>query len=702
MAHPALAGQQLVNGYSRVLRYGGGVLLIVTLALDRVWVGEAAAVLAMVIAAAALRSFSLAFGKYAYVTLSGLVALAGAVLFGASTAALGVAVGTAAADVALFRKSWMAAWTNAAREVVSLVPAYGILAALLTSAGVRTPVSINAIPALTAFALSYYVVSRGLFYYTLIVRSKLDADERQFIVRYEAVAFGLLMVASGTVVLTVAYLPVSAWPFIAALLAFMAYTTKRILEEAIQAEQLTKIHGMESVITSNMSLEESLTQLEQLTHRILDWSDFRVYRHADGGMELLYRGTEAPGWERPVPVELEDLRTETIGRRDALVIRDVVRDSRGIALPPTVRSLVIQPLWLGDQFIGTLELDHHKRGQYGRHQVALVEAGAHRVATALHIAQLRQPLVDTVQRIGEQVRSLHSSTETLRTTSASMAKSIEATSEALSRQDRDVAGGLTATEELTEATVHVATGSSDAAAASGTASDAANRNRQTIADAIERLVALKTFVGESSEKVSGLGDASRRIVRFLTSIREFADLTDLLALNAAIEAARAGEHGRGFAEVAREIRTLAEQSGRSAAEAGQLVEEMQNRLRLVVTQMGRGQAAVGGVEEMSNEGLEALESIVLATAEATGHVTRIAETAENQKNAFAQLRERMDGIAEISSANRRDADQMLQRAREVEAGVDDLKRATQELDAIATMLAEVTRRFTSASAPASP
>src|SRR5881398_1925549 len=622
----------------------------------------------MVTAAIALRGLQIPLSKYSYLTQTGLVGLTGSLLVGAPATALAIAVSVIVADWLWHKKMFSAALVNLGREVLALVGAYGVYGLIVRAAGVAPGLHVEMLLPLLLYGLAYFGFSRLLFYFALTIRGKLERDERMLIFRYECISFGATVIASATLVGTVVFWPPEVWLIVAALLAFLGLLFKTMLEEAISAEELNKIHAVEAVITSNISLEDSFARIERLAHRLVDWGDFRIYRRQDGGLQLAYRGA--------------------IGRVDR---GEPSSDTAALS----VQSLIMVPLKFGDQVIGTLELEHHKRKTYRSKDVVTIATFANQLATAIHITELRRPLVETVETLTQQLGTLARAAKAMREAASAVAQSTGVIREGVQAEEGEVSGGLEATESLAQVSRRVSEDGTEAAQASSTASDVANRNRQQIRGAIERLVALKTFVGESSAKVQQLGQVSRRITGFIASIRELADMTNLLALNAAIEAARAGKHGKGFAVVADEVRRLAEQSGNAALEAGELVQDIHRQVGEVVEQMRRGQVNVSGVEELSSAALEALDAIVAATAEATGHAQRIAGAAREQDKAFGKLRERIHAVAYIAGKNRAEADDVATRADEAARGLTDLERATHELEDVAAMLRELTRGFAS-------
>src|SRR5207237_610948 len=130
-----------------------------------------------------------------------------------------VAGGVLAADWLWQKKMFRAALVNLGREVVALVGAYGIYAGALRVSEVTAPgLHVELVPALFFYALAYFVISRLLFYFALIIRGKLEQDERLLILRYECIGYGASLIATGIIVGTVAYWPPLAWVFVAAAL----------------------------------------------------------------------------------------------------------------------------------------------------------------------------------------------------------------------------------------------------------------------------------------------------------------------------------------------------------------------------------------------------------------------------------------------------------------------------------------------------
>ena len=688
--------QRFVLLYGRALAAVGFAVLVAVLIGDPRWTHQWIEIFVMFVACVGLRGQTVRLSKYSYLNQTALVSLAGSLLVGLPATLLALAGGTLLADWLWLRKTLWAAVINFGREAIALTASYGIYAAILAISGVSDPgLHVATIPAAFFYALAYFVFSRLLFYLSLLIRGKLEQNEQLLIIRYEVISYFGTMGAATTVVSAVLAWPPVTWLFVAAALGALGQLLKQMLEEAISAEELNKIHAIESVITSNISLHDSFQRIERLAHRLVDWGDLRIYRRTEDGLKLAYRSAIGRPDRGEPTADVAVLRAQVVANGETLVINDVIRDKRVADVPEHVQSLVLVPLRFGDAVIGTLELEHHKRRAYRRKDIVTIATFANQLATAIHINDLRRPIVETLDRMTRQLGTIGQAAASLRDVSRAVASSTAAIRSAATTEEAEVTGGLEATDALALVSRRVVEDGAEAAQASTAASDAASRNRERVKDALTRLVALKSFVGESSGKVQQLGAMSRRITGFIASIREFSDMTNLLALNAAIEAARAGRHGKGFAVVAEEVRRLAEQSAEAATEAGELVADIHRQVGEVVEQMRRGQVNVAGVEELSSDALEALEAIVRATADATGHAQRIAAAAGEQDDAFGRLRQRISAVAAISLQNRAEAEGVSARAGEAAMGLGNLETATRELEEVASRLRDLTRGFAS-------
>ncbi|MFI5208903.1 MAG: methyl-accepting chemotaxis protein [Gemmatimonadales bacterium] len=680
--------------YTRLLAWGGGALWLTVVAGNQSWLDHPWVVVILVLAVVGLRAGQIPLSKYSYLTQIGVPVLAGALTAGPTMVVLALGIGVFAADGVILKKPTWVAWINSGREVLAFIAAFGAYAFVLHLTG-SSGVSIEYLPAAMALAGMYFFAARSLFYFTLLIRGKLEHDERLMLLRYEILAYLLTIIAVVIAVGAVMTLAPAGWAAVLMVLAVLGLLTKRILEEAIAAEELNKIHLRERVITSNVTLADTFRQMEELAHRVLDWSDFRIYRVRGEVFEAIYRGTHGRVGRGQPPADGPALRLQAVRERRPVVVEDARRDRRILAPDEHALSMMYVPLRFGDDTVGVLELDHHKNREYGPKAVAAASTFASQLATAMHIADLRAPLVETVERISLQVRSLAETTERLRSSASAAAVAAQNIRTGAGEQERFVAGGQEASAALASAAAGVATDGADVARVAHEAGEVAASNRDVIRDAIGRLVELKRFVAESSAQVAELNRVSERLVGFIGTIREIADLTNLISLNAAIEAARAGQQGKGFGVVAAEVRQLATQSAQASREASTLVATIQDQVASIGSHMNRGQDAVSGVESLSADAARALDDIVQSAHGVTDRARRIAAAAQVQEQAVGRLTGQMASIAAVSSRALGESNVMAERAVEAAGGHAELEHAMTELQGVADRLQGIARHFAS-------
>ena len=684
--------QQLVERYGQVLAVGGGLFTVVALAVDQRWIAHPVATLVLIGAVVVLRASPVRLSKYSYLTQTGVAALVGAASVGPAPVVLALWTGVFASDVLWLRKLPRAGFINAGREVLGFAAAFGYYATVMAFVG-HPELSLDLLPPAAILVSLYFFASRALFYFTLLVRDKLEYAEKVLILRWEIIAYLLTLIAAIVAVAALRALSPVGWVAVALAMGVLGMLTRQILEEAIGAEDLNKVHLMEVAIASNRTLQGSFDQIERLAYRLLDWGDFRIYRVIDGASTLAYRGALGrPGRGEP-PVGAAPFRAEAIASNQVVVVKDVRNDPRVLNPMEGVGSLVVHPIRFGGDLLGTVEVDHPKRHAYGSKDLTALNTLGNQIATAIHIAELRRPLLGTVEQIGQQVTALARVTDSLRASSLAMADASQGMRDGASELETFVAGGLEATDSLGAATRAMADQGAQAASASGTAAEVAAVNRAVIGEAIDRLVGLNGFVSASADQVASLGAMTVRIKGFIGTIREIADLTNLIALNAAIEAARAGAEGRGFAVVADEVRDLAAQSLHAAGEARHLLEEIADQVSAVSGQMERGRDAVAGVEELSADAARALDAIVGTTGEAGRHARAIATTAADQLRAVDGLTGQIRRVAASSARTLTETEALARRASDAASGQADLERAIRELGDVAADLQRIARHF---------
>ena len=325
--------RRFLGAYARVVGTIGLVLLVAALATDPRWVTQGLGIAVLVVTVVALRAQQIPLTKYGALNLLAIPALSGALLVGAPASALAMWIGIAVSDGLLLRKGVQAALINAGREVIAMLSSYGVYAwAVIALNGGEAALTTDTLAALALFMLAYFVASRMLLYFTLLLRDKLVDEEKSLILRYEVIAFGASAIAVSLILLTVLNLSPVGWGVVGVVLLGAGLLVKRILEESIAAEELNKILAMEQIVSSDVDIADAFRRIQVLAHRLVDWQTFRISRLEEGALRQIWSGDlgylETATDLRP---ELASLRAESLQSGEVINIPDAQRRA---AAPP--------------------------------------------------------------------------------------------------------------------------------------------------------------------------------------------------------------------------------------------------------------------------------------------------------------------------------------------------------------------------------
>jgi methyl-accepting chemotaxis protein len=179
------------------------------------------------------------------------------------------------------------------------------------------------------------------------------------------------------------------------------------------------------------------------------------------------------------------------------------------------------------------------------------------------------------------------------------------------------------------------------------ADEISNAGQAVLNKSLDGLQEIGDQVREMAKRINALDERTRQIANITGTVKDLADQSNMLALNAAIEAVRSGEHGKGFGVVAREIRTLADQSIQATNSVREILEDITAAISSTVALTAKGsekvEASLTQVREFG-ENIRQLSGIVRDNATSVRQIT----AAVTQQNAgIGQIFQAVNDLSKV-------------------------------------------------------
>ncbi|MCY1039876.1 methyl-accepting chemotaxis protein [Corallococcus sp. bb12-1] len=253
------------------------------------------------------------------------------------------------------------------------------------------------------------------------------------------------------------------------------------------------------------------------------------------------------------------------------------------------------------------------------------------------VGELASAFSRMMDHLRDSTASLQQGTRVLGQTVAELTRATEQQEKNLTRQSAALQETQATAQEIQQTSQLAAERSQAVLGLVARAREVGSAGEATLQASLGGFEQLRDHGVRFAEGVSSLNERTRQIGGITQTVKDLADQSNMLALNAAIEAVRSGEHGKGFSVVAREIRSLADQSIQATNRVREILDDIRGGIHDTVALSEEGQRrSEEGLAQVhaSGQSLRALTEIIHDNASAA---QQIAAAVIQQNAGIAQI-----------------------------------------------------------------
>ena len=304
----------------------------------------------------------------------------------------------------------------------------------------------------------------------------------------------------------------------------------------------------------------------------------------------------------------------------------------------------------------------------------------------LEMKNVSMQIQKTNTDLSELVQKVLSNSQEIDESAKDIARGSEEQTLIVQKTSLRLENGITEMDEMVKQSAETASKINEARAKTEKAEGNARRTISQMEDVLKQMV-------EYTQPMYRLANKVEKINLVINIMDEIAQKTDLLSLNASIEATRAGESGKGFALVADEIRSMAENSKRSSREIRKMVEDILDDNRAVINALNQTQKGISDGRETIYGTLSMFGDMLTGVQDISAAVKVIEEVTAKQVTQLRGLSGHFQELSRLASENFVSTQKTTVATKKQKQDMEQIVTAMKSLDSLSEKMMETQQRF---------